>query len=192
MPRAGRIVFAASAALCLGLTAVVIFTGWSINPTVKAIETLAVVGALAAVLFGAAITIGLRMADYQEPESEEEFEQVVLRAERLAREGTAAEPDESEFLDLASIALAASLGPGVAFAAITILVVQGGISLAAGLFENILAEGSDALAALTSAGGVLIIGISLKLLDVKDVRVGNFLPALVIAPALVGVVSLFH
>ena len=100
MPRAGRIVFAASAALCLGLTAVVIFTGWSINPTVKAIETLAVVGAVAAVLFGAAITIGLRMADYQEPESEEEFEQVVLRAERLAREGTAAEPDESEFLDL--------------------------------------------------------------------------------------------
>jgi uncharacterized membrane protein YqgA involved in biofilm formation len=92
----------------------------------------------------------------------------------------------------ASIALAASLGPGVAFAAVTVLIVQGGISLAAGLFENILAEGSDALAALTSAGGVLIIGISLKLLDVKDVKVGNFLPALVIAPALVGIVSLFH
>jgi predicted Zn-dependent protease with MMP-like domain len=67
---------------------------------VKAIETLAVVGAVAAVLFGGAILIGLRMADYREPESEEEFEQVVLRAERLAREGVAAEPDESEFLDL--------------------------------------------------------------------------------------------
>jgi uncharacterized membrane protein YqgA involved in biofilm formation len=92
----------------------------------------------------------------------------------------------------ASIALSASLGPGVAFAALTILVVQGGISLAAGLFSHILAEGSDALAALTSAGGVLIIGISLKLLDIKDVKVGNFLPALVIAPALVGIVSLFR
>jgi uncharacterized protein len=92
----------------------------------------------------------------------------------------------------ASIALAASLGPGVAFAALTILIVQGGISLAAGLFSHILAEGSEALAALTSAGGVLIIGISLKLLDVKDVKVGNFLPALVIAPALVGLVSLFR
>ena len=92
----------------------------------------------------------------------------------------------------ASIALAASLGPGVAFAAVTILVVQGGISLAAGLFADILAEGSDALAALTSAGGVLIIGISLKLLDIKDVKVGNFLPALVYAPALVGLVSLFR
>ena len=99
-PTPRRILFAAVVALCLGLTAVVIFTGWSINPTVKAIETLAVVGSVAAVLFGAAITIGLRMADYREPESEEEFEQVVLRAERLAREGVAAEPDESEFLDL--------------------------------------------------------------------------------------------
>jgi predicted Zn-dependent protease with MMP-like domain len=100
MAPARRIVFAAVVALCLGLTAVVIFTGWSINPTVKAIETLAVVGSVAAVLFGAFVVIGLRMADYQEPESEEEFEQVVLRAERLAREGLAVEPDESEFLDL--------------------------------------------------------------------------------------------
>jgi predicted Zn-dependent protease with MMP-like domain len=99
-PTPRRILFAAVVALCLGLTAVVVFTGWSINPTIKAIETLAVVGSVAAVLFGAAITIGLRMADYREPESEEEFEQVVLRAERLAREGVAAEPDESEFLDL--------------------------------------------------------------------------------------------
>lgn len=91
----------------------------------------------------------------------------------------------------ASIAIAASLGPGVAFAALSVLVVQGGISLSAGLFADILAEGSEALAALTSAGGVLIIGIALKLLDVKDVKVGNFLPALVFAPALVGIASLF-
>ena len=37
---------------------------------------------------------------------------------------------------------------------------------------------------------MLIIGISLKLLDVTDVKVGNFLPALIFAPALVGIVSL--
>ena len=42
----------------------------------------------------------------------------------------------------------------------------------------------------TSAGGVLIIGISLKLLALKDVKVGNFLPALLIGPLLVGLVSL--
>ena len=36
----------------------------------------------------------------REPESEEDFERVVVRAERLARDGTAAEPDETEFLEL--------------------------------------------------------------------------------------------
>ena len=66
---------------------------------------------------------------------------------------------------------------------------QGALTLGAALFEDVL-EG-EALDALTSAGGVLIIGISLKLLDLKDVKVGNFLPALVIAPGLVGLVSLF-
>ena len=91
----------------------------------------------------------------------------------------------------ASIALAAALGPGVALAAASVLVIQGGISLGAGLFDTILAEGSEALAALTSAGGVLIIGISLKLADLKDVRVGNFLPALVLAPAFVGLARAF-
>ncbi len=90
----------------------------------------------------------------------------------------------------AAIALAAGLGAGVGFSAVSVLVYQGAITLAAGLFVDILAEGSEALAALTSAGGMLIIGIALKLLDVKDVRVGNYLPALVFAPALVGIVSL--
>lgn len=90
----------------------------------------------------------------------------------------------------AAIALASALGFGVGFSAITVLVYQGAIALTAGLFERPLAEGGEALAALTSAGGVLIVGISLKLLDVADVRVGNFLPALVVAPCLVGLVSL--
>jgi predicted Zn-dependent protease with MMP-like domain len=95
-----RIAFAAVVALCAGLTAVVVFDGFSIDPAIRAIETVAVVITAAAVLFGAFVVIGLRMADYREPESEEDFEQVVLRAERLAREGVAAEPDESEFVDL--------------------------------------------------------------------------------------------
>jgi predicted Zn-dependent protease with MMP-like domain len=99
-PPVRRILFAAAVALCIGLTAVVVFAGWSPDPTVKALETLAVVGAVAAVIFGLFGLIGMRLADYKEPESEEEFEKVVLRAERLARDGVAAEPDESEFLDL--------------------------------------------------------------------------------------------
>lgn len=91
----------------------------------------------------------------------------------------------------ASIAFAAALGWGVGLAAVTVLVVQGSITLAAGLFENVLGEGTEALAALVSAGGVLIIGIALKLLGLKDVKVGNYLPALVLAPCIVGIVSLF-
>ena len=90
----------------------------------------------------------------------------------------------------ASIALASTLGWGVAIAAGTVLVVQGALSLGAGLFKHVL-EG-EALDALTSAGGVLIIGISLKLLQLKDVKVGNFLPALILAPALVGIVKLIR
>jgi uncharacterized membrane protein YqgA involved in biofilm formation len=88
----------------------------------------------------------------------------------------------------ASVALAATLGWGVGLAAITVLLVQGGISVGADLFDSVLR--GQALDAMTSAGGVLIIGISLKLLDLKDVKVGNFLPALIFAPALVGIVSL--
>jgi uncharacterized membrane protein YqgA involved in biofilm formation len=89
----------------------------------------------------------------------------------------------------AAIALAATLGWGVGLSVFTILIVQGGITLGAGVFDDVLQ--GEALAVLTSAGGVTIIGISLKLLELKDVRVGNFLPALVVAPCLVGLVSLF-
>ena len=91
----------------------------------------------------------------------------------------------------ASIALAGTLGWGVALAAVTVFVYQGAIATGATLFQDLLPENGEALAALTSAGGVLIIGISLKLLELRDVKVGNFLPALLFAPALYGLVSLF-
>jgi len=89
----------------------------------------------------------------------------------------------------ASIALAATLGWGVALSALMILLVQGSVTLGAGVFDDLLQ--GEALAVLTSAGGVTIVGIAFKLLDLKDVKVGNFLPALVVAPALVGLVGLF-
>jgi uncharacterized membrane protein YqgA involved in biofilm formation len=91
----------------------------------------------------------------------------------------------------ASVALAASLSWGVALSAVSVFVYQGALTLAAGLFDTILAEGSDALLAMTSAGGVLIIGLALKLLDIQDVKVGNFLPALLFAPAIAGIASIF-
>jgi uncharacterized membrane protein YqgA involved in biofilm formation len=88
----------------------------------------------------------------------------------------------------ASIALASTLGWGVGLSVLTILVYQGAITLGASFFSDVLR--GEALAVLTSAGGVTIIGIALKLLAIKDVKVANYLPALVIAPALVGLVGL--
>jgi uncharacterized membrane protein YqgA involved in biofilm formation len=82
----------------------------------------------------------------------------------------------------AAVALAATLGWGVALSAGSVLAVQGTITLGATLFEDVLV--GETLAVLTSAGGILVVGIALKLLQITDVKVGNFLPALVIAPAL--------
>lgn len=100
MPPTRRIAFAAVVALCAGLTAAALLGGFSANPWVRAIETAGVIGLVGAVVFGGAMAIGLRIAGWEDPESEEEFEQVVLRSERLAREGLAAEPDETDFMEL--------------------------------------------------------------------------------------------
>jgi predicted Zn-dependent protease with MMP-like domain len=100
VPAFRRIAFAAVVALCAGLTAVVLLQGFSPSGPVRALETGAVIVLTVAVIFGGAVVWGLRLADYREPASEEEFERVVQRAERLAREGTFAEPEETEFMDL--------------------------------------------------------------------------------------------
>ena len=99
-PPLRRILFAAAFALCAGLSAAALLGGFSTNPLAKAIETIAVIGLVVAVIFGLAIALGLRIAGWTEPESEEEFERIVVRSERLAREGLAAEPDETDFMDL--------------------------------------------------------------------------------------------
>jgi predicted Zn-dependent protease with MMP-like domain len=100
MPPGRRILLAAVLAMSLGLSAVVVLQGFSTQTPVKLVETGAVIVVFAGALGAGMILIGLRMADWQEPEDEADFERVVLRAERLAREGTFAEPDEGEFLDL--------------------------------------------------------------------------------------------
>ncbi len=95
-----RIAFAAAIALCAGLTAIVALQGFSTNGLLRAIQTIAVVGTVFAVIGGVFVAIGLRMADWRDPESEAEFDKVVERSERLARAGTAADPEEVDFLDL--------------------------------------------------------------------------------------------
>ena len=100
MPPLRRIAFAAVVALSLGLSLIVVLQGFSTSGPIRAAQTLACVVVGAAALGGAMFAVGHRMAGWSDPESEADFERVVLRAERLAREGTAAEPDETEFLDL--------------------------------------------------------------------------------------------
>jgi predicted Zn-dependent protease with MMP-like domain len=95
-----RIAFAAVVALCAGLSAIVAMQGFSANGMIRAAETLAVVITVFAIIGGLFVAVGLRMADWRDPESEEEFDRVVERSERLARAGTAADPEEGEFLDL--------------------------------------------------------------------------------------------
>ncbi|MCC7355805.1 MAG: DUF554 domain-containing protein [Anaerolineae bacterium] len=90
----------------------------------------------------------------------------------------------------AAIAFAATLGPGVVLAGLTILVYQGGLSLATMGFSSSLGgvtRDAPAIIEMTAAGGVLMLGISLLLLDLKRVRVANFLPALALAPLITGV-----
>jgi predicted Zn-dependent protease with MMP-like domain len=96
-----RTAFAAVIALSLGLTAVVLLQGgFSSDRPLRMLEVAGVIVMAGAAMLGAMAIIGVRMAGWREPESEEEFERVVLRAERLAKLGTAAEPDETEFMDL--------------------------------------------------------------------------------------------
>jgi uncharacterized membrane protein YqgA involved in biofilm formation len=78
----------------------------------------------------------------------------------------------------ASVAFASSLGIGVSFAAVTVLVFQGALTLLGAQLAFLLRP--EILNELTATGGLLILAIGLLLLDVKRIRVANLLPALVV------------
>lgn len=81
---------------------------------------------------------------------------------------------------VASVAFAAALGPGVYLSAITVLVVQGAIAAGAFLLRDVM--DAPTVLAVTATGGLILLGIGLRLLELKPVRVANFLPALILAP----------
>jgi uncharacterized membrane protein YqgA involved in biofilm formation len=89
----------------------------------------------------------------------------------------------------AALAFAASLGIGVGFSIITIIVFQGGISLLAGVAQSVFT--SPMLAVLSATGAIMIIGIGITLLDLKKIRLANFLPALLIGPIIVAILHAF-
>jgi uncharacterized membrane protein YqgA involved in biofilm formation len=84
---------------------------------------------------------------------------------------------------VASIAFAAALGWGVALSAITVLLVQGGIAAGASALSGVMDP--ITILAVSSAGGIILLGVAVRLLDLKPVRVANFLPALLLAPVFV-------
>jgi hypothetical protein len=88
---------------------------------------------------------------------------------------------------VASVAFAASLGWGVAASALVVLVVQGSLTLAGYALGGLL-PGAE-ISALTATGGVLLVGVALRLLRVRPVPVADLLPALALAPAITAVIS---
>jgi uncharacterized protein len=88
-----------------------------------------------------------------------------------------------------SIAFASTMGIGVMFSIIPVFVYQGGISLMAAQLSAILTE--PMITEMTATGGVILFGLAFNsLLKIKEMRIGNFLPALAIAPLIVWVMSL--
>jgi predicted Zn-dependent protease with MMP-like domain len=85
-PTLRRILFSALAALTVGLGAVSLIAGFSDSTTVRLLQGLVVFGAGAVILGGAVVLVMIRMAGWRDPESEEDFEALVQRAERLAAE----------------------------------------------------------------------------------------------------------
>lgn len=84
---------------------------------------------------------------------------------------------------LVSVVFAATLGWGVAFSVVPVLVYQGALTLLAGSADSVLSD--RMVLEGTATGGIMVLGIALRLLDLKQVRVGSLLPALLIAPVLV-------
>ena len=87
----------------------------------------------------------------------------------------------------ASIAFASVFGWGVAASAVTILLFQGSLTLLGFALGNFMSEVQVLM--LTATGGLLLLAISLRLLNLKQIPVGNMLPALIIAPLLAALFS---
>jgi uncharacterized membrane protein YqgA involved in biofilm formation len=87
---------------------------------------------------------------------------------------------------ISAIVFASTLGIGVALSSISVLIYQGSITALAGAFSTLLT--GSIITELTAVGGVLIIGISLLMLEVKKIKVANLLPAI---PAAVIITALW-
>jgi uncharacterized membrane protein YqgA involved in biofilm formation len=90
----------------------------------------------------------------------------------------------------AAIAFAAALGWGVAASAISVLIYQGAWSAIGALMGKILSDYQ--IDAITGVGGLLLIGIGLRLLNIKNIAIGDMLPAILVTPALATLVAFLN
>lgn len=88
-----------------------------------------------------------------------------------------------------AMAFASTMGAGVLFSAVPVLLYQGAISLLAQQVQKIASP--EMMNELTATGGVILAGLAISsILEIKKIRTGNFLPALIIAPIIVFILSL--
>ncbi|MEJ7798557.1 MAG: metallopeptidase family protein [Solirubrobacteraceae bacterium] len=99
-PTTKRVLLAAGCALCVGVAAIALLGGLSFSAPLRLLQGSTLVVLVIAIVGIVMMAVGLRMAGWSEPESEEEFERLVEQSERLARDGVAAEPTEGEFSEL--------------------------------------------------------------------------------------------
>lgn len=85
----------------------------------------------------------------------------------------------------ASLALAASLGVGVLFSVIPLFIYQGGLTLLAGSLQAVMSD--KVVNEVSAAGGLILIGLGITILEIKQLKVLNLLPALVFAGVLAAV-----
>ena len=95
-----RIAVSAAFALCVAVLIITAYQGLSTQFLVRGVQVVAIAVAAVGVLGIVMGAITGRLAHYTDPADEEEFERLVRRSERLARENLAAEPDEWEFMEL--------------------------------------------------------------------------------------------
>ena len=82
----------------------------------------------------------------------------------------------------AALAFASTFGVGVLLSALSVAVIQGALTVVGVQLGSVLPDAH--IAALTATGGLMLAGIGLRLLKIRDIPVGNMLPALVVAPLL--------
>lgn len=89
---------------------------------------------------------------------------------------------------VSSMMLSSSLGFGVLFSCISVLVIQGGLVLGAGLISPLMSTG--AINEMTCVGSILIIMIGTNLMGITKIKVSDYLPAIILAPVIYNIIAL--